>query len=153
MAISWMAVLMGVVGLRLAVIDLETHRLPNRLTMPLCAALMVILVAAGDDAALRGALRGSVLTGTAFLGIACLPGRPLGMGDVKLQFSCGWLLGSVSVTLALLGAALSFILGGMAVAPGLLTRRRDSLDAIAFGPWMVASTCVVVVAAQSLKII
>jgi Flp pilus assembly protein protease CpaA len=47
---------MGVVGLWLCVIDLREHRLPNRLTGSLCAALMTLaLMNPGivDDAATR----------------------------------------------------------------------------------------------------
>jgi leader peptidase (prepilin peptidase)/N-methyltransferase len=89
----WMVVLTGVVGLRLSVIDLAEHRLPNRFTLPLFVSLVVVSSVGGDGASLQGALVGSVVSGVVFLGIAVMPGKPLGMGDVKFQFGLGWMLG------------------------------------------------------------
>ena len=88
-----MALLTGIAGIRLSVIDLAEHRLPNRLTIPLFFSLAVLSLASGDDSALRGALVGSVVTGVAYWALAVMPGEPLGMGDVKFQFALGWLLG------------------------------------------------------------
>jgi len=44
----WMVVLTGVVGLRLSVIDLAEHRIPNRLTLPLFVSLVVVSSVGGD---------------------------------------------------------------------------------------------------------
>ena len=85
----WMVVLTGLVGLRLSVIDLAEHRLPNRLTLPLFVSLVVVSGVGGDSVSLYGALVGSVVSGVVFLGLATMPGKPLGMGDVKFQFTWG----------------------------------------------------------------
>lgn len=148
-----MVVLTGVVGLRLAVIDLAEHRLPNRWTIPLFFSLVAVSVSFGEGNSFRGAALGSVVTGLAFLGLAVMPGRPLGMGDVKLQFGLGWMLGYFAVPLAILGAAGSFVVGGLSVIPALWRNRGGGADPVPLGPWMMVSTCLVVVGAETLKII
>lgn len=148
-----MVVLTGVVGLRLAVIDLAEHRLPNRWTIPLFFSLVTVSVSFGDGDSFRHAALGSVVTGLAFLGLAMMPGRPLGMGDVKLQFGLGWMLGYFAVSLAICGAAGSFVVGGLSVIPALWRNRGGGADPVPLGPWMMVSTCLVVVGAETLKII
>lgn len=148
-----MAVLTGIVGLRLSVIDLAEHRLPNRLTIPLFLSLVVVSLAWGQVSAVREALTGSVVTGMAYVALALMPGRPLGWGDVKFQFGLGWLLGYLEPHLAIMGAAGSFLLGGISVVPRLMRERTRSKDPVPLGPWMMASTCLVYVVADSAKII
>lgn len=145
MAEVWMALLTGVVGLRLAVIDLAEHRLPNRWTIPLFFSLVVVAVAFGDGDSFRHAALGSVVTGLAFWGLAVMPGRPLGMGDVKLQCGLGWMLGYGGVSWAIIGAAGSFVVGGLSVLPSLWRNRDARRNPVPFGPWMMVSTCLVVV--------
>jgi leader peptidase (prepilin peptidase)/N-methyltransferase len=149
----WMVGLTGVVGLRLSLIDLAEHRLPNRLTIPLFFSLVLVSGVGGDADSFRGAALGSVVTGLVFLGLAVMPGRPLGMGDVKLQFGLGWMLGYFALPLAILGAAGSFVVGGLSVIPTLWRNRGGGTDPVPLGPWMMVSTCLVVVGAESLKII
>lgn len=149
----WMVILTGVVGLRLSVIDLAEHRLPNRLTLPLFVSLVVVSSAGGDSASLRGALVGSVVSGVVFLGLAVMPGKPLGLGDVKFQFSLGWMLGYLDPALAVMGAAGSFVVGGLSVIPQLIWSGGKASDPVPLGPWMMVATCCVVVGSESLKII
>lgn len=148
-----MLVVTGVVGMRLSVIDMAEHRLPNRLTLPLFASVVAVSLAGGDASSVRNALASSVVSGLVYLGLALLPGRPLGLGDVKLQFSLGWVLGFAHPTLAILGAAGSFVLGGLSALVRLAGSRNAVSESIPLGPWMLASTCLVVVGAESLTII
>ena len=140
-----MVVLTGLVGLRLAVLDVAEHRLPNRWTIPLFFSLVAVSIAFGDGDSFRHAALGSVVTGLAFLGLALMPGRPLGMGDVKLQCGLGWMLGYGGVSWAIIGAAGSFVVGGLSVLPSLWRNRDARRDPVPFGPWMMVSTCLVVV--------
>ena len=149
----WMVVLTGVVGLRLSVIDLAEHRLPNRLTMPLFVSLVVVSLVGGEPDSVRGALVESVISGVVFLGLAVMPGKPLGMGDVKFQFGLGWMLGYLDPALAVMGAAGSFVVGGLSVIPALMRAGVKAVDPVPLGPWMMVATCCVVVGAESLKII
>ncbi len=148
-----MVAVIGVVGVRLSVIDLATHRLPNALTYPLWASVVLISLAWGNSAALAGALMGSVLTTLGYGSLACVPGRPLGLGDVKFQASLGWMLGYLSPELAIVGAAGTFVLAGASVLPVLWRERGVQHDPVPLGPWMMLSTCAVVLWAESLKII
>ena len=148
-----MALLTGIVGIRLSVIDLAEHRLPNRLTIPLFFSLAVLSLASGDDSALRGALVGSVVTGVAYWALAVMPGEPLGMGDVKFQFALGWLLGHLEPQLAIVGAAGTIVVGGLSVIPRLWRSKGADENPIPLRPWMMVSTCLVYVVADSVKII
>ena len=149
----WMVVLTGVVGLRMSVIDLAEHRLPNRLTLPLFFSLVVVSLVGGEPDSVRGALVGSVISGAVFLGLAVMPGKPLGLGDVKFQFGLGWMLGYLDPALAVMGAAGSFVVGGLSVIPALMRGGVKAVDPVPLGPWMMVATCCVVVGAESLKII
>ena len=149
----WMVILTGVVGLRLSVIDLAEHRLPNRLTLPLFVSLVMVSLVGGEPDSVRGALVGSVISGAVFLGLAVTPGKPLGMGDVKFQFGLGWMLGYLDPALAVMGAAGSFVVGGLSVIPALMRGGVKAVDPVPLGPWMMVATCCVVVGAESLKII
>ena len=149
----WMVILTGVVGLRLSVIDLAEHRLPNRLTLPLFVSLVMVSLVGGEPDSVRGALVGSVISGVVFLGLAVLPGKPLGLGDVKFQFGLGWMLGYLDPALAVMGAAGSFVVGGLSVIPALMRGGVKAVDPVPLGPWMMVATCCVVVGAESLKII
>ena len=143
----WMVILTGVVGLRLSVIDLAEHRLPNRLTLPLFVSLVMVSLVGGEPDSVRGALVGSVISGAVFLGLAVLPGKPLGLGDVKFQFGLGWMLGYLDPALAVMGAAGSFVVGGLSVSSALMRGGVKAVDPVPLGPWMMVATCCVVVGA------
>ena len=96
---------------------------------------------------------GSVVSGVVFLGLAVMPGKPLGMGDVKFQFSLGWMLSYLDPALAVMGVAGSFVVGGLSVIPRLIWSGGKASDPVPLGPWMMVATCCVVVGAESLKII
>ena len=153
MAHSALLLLVGIVGLRLSVIDLQTHRLPDRLTAPLALSAGTVVLGWGTVEGIRSALVASILTGVWWWAMALLPSRPLGMGDVKLQFILGAALGYGGLYWAIFGAAGSFMLGG-AYALARMAFNRGSLHApIAFGPWMVASTLLISLLRESLEII
>ena len=128
------------VGLRLAVIDLTEHRLPNRLTFPLAVVVLFVVGLGGDRETLVTGFTEAFLTAAVFALVAVLPSRPLGMGDVKLQAILGFYLGAISPGLGIMGAVLSCVIGGI-VAFFLLARRKiGPSDALAFGPFMMAAT-------------
>lgn len=125
-----------------AVIDSRTRRIPNRLTYPLTPALLVLLTGAAlvegaPGTALRVLLAG-VAASAAFLAVALMSPRGMGMGDVKLAGFVGIGLGYLGWGHVVLGIMAAFFLGG-AVALGLIaTRRRGRKDAIPFGPYLSA---------------
>ena len=145
-------------GLVLVHIDLRVRRLPDRLVLPAypvtalallaCSALTGRWFALGEAAAAAG-VAVAVFTLLALFS----PGAGgLGLGDVKLAGVLAALLGWWDWRAAAIGLAAGFVLGGIAAAILLITRRADRHSHIAFGPAMVAGaylTCVVFVAGSS----
>jgi leader peptidase (prepilin peptidase) / N-methyltransferase len=116
----------------LALIDIDSRRLPNRIVLP--AAILVLsarLVSAPEH---RAAWLGASLGAAGFLLVFALafPGG-LGMGDVKLALLLGAMLGDAVVPAFLLGT-----LAGAAAAAVLLFRDgRQALGrTIPFGPYL-----------------
>lgn len=144
-AYLWLAA----VGVTLAVIDLDTLRLPDRLTLPAFVAGVVLLAVPGDWSALGRAGLGAVAAGGAALLLALIaPSGGLGLGDVKLLAVLGLFLGWLGWGVLVLGVAFGFVLGAL-VAVGMLASRRAGLrDHLAFGPWLIAGALVAVVVAQ-----
>ena len=145
----WLAV-----GTILTIIDLREHRLPNALTLPM---LIVTPVGLGVADALDGTSP-SVSTGWSGAGLGALlwlaalgliwllsRGRGMGLGDVKLSPSLGAMLGWLSLETALVGLALSFILGGAVGAVLLITKRVHRRAAIPFGPFLFLGSLVAIV--------
>jgi leader peptidase (prepilin peptidase)/N-methyltransferase len=136
---------LAAISLALAIIDVETHRLPNALVLP---AFPVGVALLGISAALSGAWL-SLLTGlavaVAFAVIYAVPAfaRPgsMGMGDVKLAGVLGLYLGWLGLAPAGVGLLAGFILGGGA-GLALLLSGRGRTAKIAFGPWLLAGAWV-----------
>ncbi|TWP35938.1 prepilin peptidase [Leekyejoonella antrihumi] len=136
----------------LAAIDMDVHRLPDILTYPLVPlALVVALVATlstGDwSALLRAALGGLALCAAYFILLLISRGAAgLGLGDVKLAAGTGILLGWFSWYAVFGGTVAAFLLSGVWAAGLLITRRATRHSYIAFGPFMVAGTVLVLLA-------
>jgi len=146
-AYLWLAA----VGVALAVIDIETLRLPDRLTLPSYPVGLVLLAIPADWPALGRAVLAAVITGVAAFLLALLaPRGGLGLGDVKLLGLLGLFLGWLGWDVLVVGVALGFALGAVA-AVGMLSSRRAGLrDHLAFGPWLIAGALVAVVAGRGL---
>jgi leader peptidase (prepilin peptidase)/N-methyltransferase len=131
-----LGVLAVLVLVPVALIDLDHHVIPNRITGP-AAILAIVLGSALDPSGEPARLIAGVAAG-GFLGAAALASpRGMGMGDVKLAGLLGLLLGA-SVAPALLIALVTGVLAGVVLlvrrAPG--ARRRVGLPfgpALAFG--------------------
>ena len=134
---------LAAVGLALAAIDADVHRLPNALTLPLIPVELLLLAGAsaatGDGVALRRAGVAALLVGGGFVLLALLLyGRSIGMGDAKLMVSIAPVLAWLSWSHLVIGIWLGFVLGGV-VALGLLLRKRATKGTqLAFGPYLVA---------------
>jgi leader peptidase (prepilin peptidase)/N-methyltransferase len=137
---------LAAVSIALALIDLDTHRLPNPLVLPgyvVGAALLGTAgILAGDYAALvRGGL-GLVILGVAYLVMALAYPGGMGMGDVKLAGVLGLFLGFLGWGELVVGAFAAFLLGGLYALGLLVTRRATRKSGIPFGPWMLAGAWV-----------
>ncbi len=146
-AYLWLAA----VGVTLAVIDVETLRLPDRLTLPSYPVGLVLLAFPADWPALGRAVLAAAITGaTAFLLALLAPRGGLGLGDVKLLGVLGLFLGWLGWGVLVVGVALGFALGAVAAVGMLASRRAGLRDHLAFGPWLIAGALVAVVAGRPL---
>ena len=146
-AYLWLAA----VGVALAVIDIETLRLPDRLTLPSYPVGLVLLAIPADWPALGRAVLAAVITGVAAFLLALLaPRGGLGLGDVKLLGLLGLFLGWLGWGVLVVGVALGFALGAVAAVGMLASRRAGFRDHLAFGPWLIAGALVAVVAGRGL---
>ena len=128
----------------LAVIDLETYLLPNRIVYPLTFATLALLAAGtlleGDfDDYLRGLLAAAIFFVFFFIVNFVAP-RAMGFGDVRLSFSLGLSLGVLGWGEAVLGFFLGFFYGAVIGIILIIARRRKAKAAIPFGPFLVAGT-------------
>lgn len=138
--------LLGAVGVALAWVDADVHRLPQGLTLPLVPGLLALLVVAsavsGDWGALLRAVLVGVGGGAAYLLLSLLsllvPGLPFGLGDVTLGAILSAALGWLGVATAVAGAYLAFLVAGVVLLVLLLARRVRRHTSVAFGPYLVA---------------
>jgi leader peptidase (prepilin peptidase)/N-methyltransferase len=121
----------------ISAIDWRSHRIPDRLSLPLLAGGLAWNSLAGPEpfaTYLIGAVAGYAslaLFGALYFGLRKREG--LGLGDAKLFAAAGAWLGWRDLPFVLLAASL----GGLAFA--LITRRLASAPThqrIAFGPWI-----------------
>ncbi|HSK95710.1 MAG TPA: prepilin peptidase [Euzebyales bacterium] len=122
------------------VIDLQTHRIPNRLTYPLTPALLGLLAAGavldGTPRLAVRALLGGVVAFALLLVLALINPRGMGMGDVKLAAFIGIGLGYLGWGHIWLGLFTAFLAGGVIAGILLVLGRRGRKDHIPFGPWL-----------------
>lgn len=142
-----------VMAVRLTVIDVRHHLLPNRIIFPSYAIVGLLLVAAaalGDagsgtlhDGGLAATETFRVLAGAGLLWLFYYVLRRLyppgmGFGDVKLAGVLGLYLGFLGWGHLFAGTFLAFLLGGSWSVILLVARRGTLKTAIPFGPFMLA---------------
>jgi leader peptidase (prepilin peptidase) / N-methyltransferase len=146
-----------VMAVRLTVIDVRHHLLPDRIVFPSYAIAGVLLLGAAASQQLPG---GQDVAGTADAGVFGVPGLRvlaagaalwlfyfllhavyppgMGFGDVKLSGVLGMYLGFLGWGHVMAGTFAAFVLGGL-WSLGVLAARRGTLQsAIPFGPFMLA---------------
>lgn len=136
----------------LALIDLDTHTLPNRILLP---TLVVAAVSVGAAAALTGqgdAIVRSLIAGAALFALyyvlALVTPGAMGFGDVKLAGILGLYLGWAGWPAVIVGAVAPFLLGGLFALGLLALRRAGRRDGIPFGPWMLVGAWIGIVAGR-----
>lgn len=144
---------LAAIGLALALIDLDTHRLPDAIVLPSYPVAAALLVLAswgeGDWAALvRAAIGGAVLWVLYFALAVAKPGG-MGFGDVKLAGVLGMYLGWVGWGALVVGAFAAFLLGGVFSIGLLLSGRAGRGSGIPFGPWMIGGAAVGVLVGEA----
>jgi leader peptidase (prepilin peptidase)/N-methyltransferase len=141
----------GAVGVALAAIDLQVRRLPDRLTLPAYPALLALLAAAALIGHQAWPLARAVLGGLALSGIYLLlallrPGG-IGGGDIKVAGLAGLALGWLGWRTELGGAALGFVLAGVAGLALLAARRVTLHSHISYGPFLIGGALLALLAA------
>lgn len=150
-----------IMAVRLTVIDVRHHLLPNRIVFPSYAVAGLLLLGAALAYNPAGALASDpapdggaslfgipglrILAGAAVLWVFYFvlrlvypPG--MGFGDVKLAGVLGIYLGYLGWSHVFAGTFAAFLFGGL-WSLGLLAARRGSLKSdIPFGPFMLAGT-------------
>jgi leader peptidase (prepilin peptidase)/N-methyltransferase len=149
---GWTALLpafvaLALLGTPLIVIDVQVHRLPNRLVLPvfLLGAVLLTAAAAVRDAwpALLRAAEGAAAVYVVLFLLAVASPRSFGMGDVKLGGVLGGYLGWFGWAHVYYGIFAGFVLGAV-LAIGLLAgRRANTKTAIPFGPMLIVGPLVV----------
>lgn len=136
-AYLWLAA----VGLALALIDLDTRRLPDALTKPSWLVVALLLTAAAvTDADLHHLGRaavGALALGGLYYGLWFLYPGGMGFGDVKLAPTLGALLAWVSYGALAVGAFAGFLFGGVFGIGLMLAGRGGRKSKVPFGPFMI----------------
>jgi leader peptidase (prepilin peptidase)/N-methyltransferase len=146
---------LAAVGVALAVIDLDTRRLPDVLVLPSypvgLAALGIAALATGAYGQLGRACVGMAALFAFYFLLAFIYPAGMGFGDVKLAGVVGLYLAWLGWGSLLVGAFTGFLLGGVAGVAMLLTGRAGRKTAIPYGPFMLAGAFVAVLVGQQLS--
>lgn len=138
----------------LAAIDLDVHRLPNRIVLPGYVVAGTLLGAAAIlgsdlDALIRAAAGGAIFF-IFYLALAFAYPGGMGLGDVKLAGVIGIFLGFLGWQELIVGAAAAFILGGIASVFLIIIRKAGRRSGIPFGPWMLGGAWVAIFAGSTI---
>ncbi|AKT52463.1 hypothetical protein ADJ73_00050 [Arsenicicoccus sp. oral taxon 190] len=131
----------------LATVDLDVHRLPDRLQLPAYPLVVLVLAglgwATGDASPVLRSLLATVLV-LALGGIGWLlaPRQGLGLGDVKLAGLLAAVLAQLGWSQVLLGLWSGLALGGATALLLVLTRRMGRRDHLALGPPLIVGAVV-----------
>lgn len=132
---------LAAISIALALIDIDTHTLPNRIVLPGYVVGAVLLgvsgLLAGDFAALATAAIGAAALFLLYFLLVLAYPRGMGMGDVKLAGVLGLFLGFVGWQSIVVGAFGAFLLGGIFSLVLVALRRASRKTAVPFGPWML----------------
>lgn len=144
----WPAYLyLAAIGVALALIDLDVHRLPDVIVLPSFLALAALLLVAGNLHALLRALEGGAALFVFFYAIAVVAKGAMGLGDVKLAGVLGGAMAYLSWGTLLTGAFLSFLLGSVVGVLLMSVGKAGRKTAIPFGPFMIIGAMAAVLGA------
>ncbi|TBN57845.1 prepilin peptidase [Glaciihabitans arcticus] len=134
------------ISVALALIDLDTHTLPNRIVLPSYIVGAVLIVAAslveGDLGSLiRAGIGLAAMFAAYFLMAIAYPGG-MGFGDVKLAGVLGLYLAWLGWGELAIGFFAAFVLGGVFSLVLILAKKASRKSGIPFGPWMLVGAWV-----------
>jgi leader peptidase (prepilin peptidase)/N-methyltransferase len=145
---------LAAVGLALAMIDFDTKRLPDALTLPSYPVAAVLLGVAAvvdhqGDAALRALIGAVALGGLYFLLVLIYPAG-MGLGDVKLAPVLGAYLGWLGYGTLAVGAFLGFLYGGLIGVLAMAVGKAGRKSKLPFGPFMLLGVLTAILAGEQL---
>jgi leader peptidase (prepilin peptidase) / N-methyltransferase len=133
---------LAAISVALALIDVDTHTLPNRIVLPAYPISLALLALASageaDWGAFVRALAGGAILFVFYFGLAMVYPSGMGFGDVKLAGVLGLYLGWLGWGALVVGAFGAFVLGGIYSIILLAAGRVGRKSGIPFGPWMLA---------------
>jgi len=137
---------LAAIGMALALIDLDTRRLPDAIVLPsyLVGGVLLTAASAGTSdwqALLRAGIGAAALF--VFYLLAWLVYPPgMGLGDVKLAGVLGMYLAWLGWGTFAVGAFSAFLLGGVYGVAAILVGGGGRKTRIPFGPWMILGAAV-----------
>jgi leader peptidase (prepilin peptidase)/N-methyltransferase len=145
---------LAAVGLALAMIDIDTKRLPDALTLPSYVVTAVLLGIAAvvdheGDAALR-ALVGAVALGALYFVLVLVYPAGMGLGDLKLAPVLGAYLGWVGYDALAVGGFLGFLYGGLVGVLAMAFAGAGRKSKLPFGPFMLLGVLTGILAGHQL---
>ena len=146
---------LAAISLALAIIDIETHKLPDRdrasrIRRRRRPARHGGTAARRSRRAWARMAAGAGILFAFYFVLAFISPRGMGLGDVKLAGVLGLFLGSLGWGQLAVGAGAAFVLGGLFSIILLITRRAGRKSGIPFGPWMLLGAWVGVFAGQAI---
>ena len=123
-----------------SIIDYTTHRLPRGVTFRAAiigGPLLALAAINHDDNGRIGVMFASfIVTLVLFALLSAFSKGGIGGGDVRLAPVLAMFLGWLGISHVYIGLGSGFILGGIAAAGMLITRRASASTRIAFGPFL-----------------
>ena len=140
-------VVLAAIAAALVVVDVEHHRLPNRLLYPAAAATVVLLAVAAavrdDWSAYLRAVEAAGAVYVVFFVLALISPKSLGMGDVRLAALLAAYLGFRSWPLVYVGLLAGFVIAAAVAVVLLISRRATRTTALPFGPALILGALLV----------
>lgn len=143
------------VGLALAVIDQRTMFLPSKIIYPTLFAVVPLLVIAaliaGEPMRIVTMLGSAVAMWLFYFVVWFVKPGGIGFGDVRLSFLLGAILGWVSISAAIAGFVLPFVLMTVCMLPLMIVGKVNRKTKAPFGPWMIVGAFLAVMVFDIVK--
>lgn len=124
----------------LSVIDLRTHRLPNRIVFALIFFIAIALLIQNDLSTFRKCIQIGSLYALIFFSLSIISKNAIGFGDVKYSFACGQIVGTYTPDVWLEILWSMFAIAAIVSIALMVLGKLNRFDRIAFGPYMAFST-------------
>ena len=128
--------------------DLKHYIIPNRIVYPCIIISLLYLLFTAYDSLFYYFLSAFIASGFFLALVLISKGKWMGLGDVKLAFLMGLILGWPNILLALF---LSFLLGAVVGVGLIVFNKKDFKSQIPFGPFLAGSTILVMLISQYLN--